>query len=219
MGNDRAIRVAVANDYELVVAGLEFMLAPFGERVEVPCSLLVGEDLDEPVDIVLYDTFGRAEDGVIAIKQLLATDGVDKVAVFTGSPRPAQVAASIDAGASAVIAKSRSAGELVDALERVHRGERVVDTGSGGPFTAPWPGATRGLSARQSEVVALLLQGLSNSEIADALYVDVNTVKTHLRHAYRALGVHTRSQALALLLGDPDGFRRRTYSTNSATPT
>jgi DNA-binding CsgD family transcriptional regulator len=91
----------------------------------------------------------------------------------------------------------------------VHRGERVVDAG-GGSTTTPWPGAGRGLSARQSEVVALLLQGLSNAEIANALYVDVNTVKTHLRHAYRALGVHTRSQALAMLLGEQgDGFQRR----------
>ena len=72
-----------------------------------------------------------------------------------------------------------------------------------------WPGAGRGLTARQAEVVALLLQGLSNLEIADALYVDVNTVKTHLRHAYKALGVRSRSQALALLLGEPSEFARR----------
>jgi DNA-binding NarL/FixJ family response regulator len=208
MEHDGSVKVAVANDYELVIAGLEAMLRPYAERVQVAASLLVGEDLAAPVDIVLYDTFGRPDDGVIAIKQLLATDGVGKVAVYTGSPRPAQVAASIDAGASAVLAKTRSAASLVDALGDVNRGELVVDAGSGGPFSAPWPGATRGLSSRQSEVVALLLQGLSNAEIAASLYVDVNTVKTHLRHAYRALGVHTRSQALAMLLGDPDGFRR-----------
>ncbi len=57
--------------------------------------------------------------------------------------------------------------------------------------------------------MALLLQGLSNAEIAEALFVDVNTVKTHLRHAYKALGVRSRAQALALLLGEPSEFQRR----------
>ncbi|MBA2282655.1 MAG: response regulator transcription factor [Acidimicrobiia bacterium] len=204
------MRVAVANDYDLIVAGLEAMLSPLTSRVNVCAAITVGDEIPDPVDIVLYDTFGRTDDGVVAIKQLLTTDGVGKVAVFTGSPRPAQVAASIEAGASAVLAKSRSARSLVDALVDIYHGERVVDSAGGGPFVAPWPGAARGLSARQSEVVALLLQGLSNAEIASALYVDVNTVKTHLRHAYRALGVHTRSQALALLLGEPDGFSRAT---------
>jgi DNA-binding NarL/FixJ family response regulator len=203
------VRVAVANDYELVVAGLSGMLAPFRDRVVVADAVLVGEPISSPVDVVLYDTFGRTDDGLLGIKQLLATDGVGKVALFTGSPRPAQVAAAVEAGASAVLSKSRPAQSLVTALEAVHRGERVVDAG-GGSTTTPWPGAGRGLSARQSEVVALLLQGLSNAEIANALYVDVNTVKTHLRHAYRALGVHTRSQALAMLLGEQgDGFQRR----------
>jgi NarL family two-component system response regulator LiaR len=107
-----------------------------------------------------------------------------------------------------VLSKARPATALVDALERVHRGERVVD-GNGGHQPVPWPGSSRGLTARQSEVVALLLQGLSNQEIAEALFVDVNTVKTHLRHAYKALGVRSRSQALAMLLGEDTAFRRR----------
>jgi len=91
---------------------------------------------------------------------------------------------------------------------RIAKGERIVDATTGTP-SAEWPGAARGLTARQAEVVALLLQGLSNLEIADALFVDVNTVKTHLRHAYKALGVRSRSQALALLLGEQSEFHRR----------
>jgi DNA-binding NarL/FixJ family response regulator len=199
--------VAVANDYELVIAGLRAMLEPF-ERVEVIDSIVVGEPLQAPADVVLFDTFGRPDDAVTGVQRLLETEGVGKVALYTGAPRPAQVANALDAGASAVLSKARPATALVDALERVHRGERVVD-GNGGHQPVPWPGSSRGLTARQSEVVALLLQGLSNQEIAEALFVDVNTVKTHLRHAYKALGVRSRSQALAMLLGEDTAFRRR----------
>lgn len=202
------VRLAVANDYELVVAGVRAMLEPFADRVEVVDTLVVGEPLDGPVAVVLFDTFGRADDATEGVKRLLDTEGVGKVVLYTGAPRASQVGAALDAGASGVISKARPAASLVDAVERIHQGERIVD-GTGGHQSLPWPGATRGLTARQSEVIALLLQGLSNAEIASALYVDVNTVKTHLRHAYKALGVRSRAQALAMLLGEDTAFRRR----------
>jgi DNA-binding NarL/FixJ family response regulator len=205
---DQPVRVAVANDYELVIAGVRAMLEPFSERVQVLDAVKVGEPISAPVDIVLFDTFGRADDPVAAVRTLHETPEVGKVVLFTGAPRPAQVGAALEAGASAVLSKARPAAALVEALERVNRGERIID-GAGGQQPVPWPGAARGLTARQSEVVSLLLQGLSNAEIAQALFVDVNTVKTHLRHAYKALGVRSRAQALAMLLGDDNAFRRR----------
>jgi DNA-binding NarL/FixJ family response regulator len=202
------VRVAVANDYELVIAGVRAMLETFSERIEVTDAIVVGEPLRGPVDVVLFDTFGRPDDATNGVKELLDTDGVGRVALYTGAPRPGQVAAALEAGAASVLSKARPAPSLCEALVRVHQGERIVD-GNGGHQPVPWPGATRGLTARQSEVIALLLQGMSNAEIAAALYVDVNTVKTHLRHAYKALGVRSRAQALAMLLGEDTGFRRR----------
>jgi two-component system, NarL family, response regulator LiaR len=206
MDSENRVRVAVANDYELVIAGLRAMLEPF-DRVEVVDAVIVGEPLQVPTDVVLYDTFGRPDD-IGGVQTLLDTEGVGRVAVYTGAPRAAQVANALEVGASAVLSKARPATSLVEAIERVHRGEKVVD-GAGGHQPVPWPGSSRGLTARQSEVVALLLQGLSNQEIAESLFVDVNTVKTHLRHAYKALGVRSRAQALAMLLGEDTAFRRR----------
>jgi two-component system, NarL family, response regulator LiaR len=208
MARERPLRVAVANDYELVVAGLAALLRPFHSRVEVTDAVTVGDMVDGPVDIVLYDTFGRVDDGIGGVKRLLDTPGVGRVALYTMAPRPPAVRAALEAGAAGVLTKARPASALVDGLERVACGERIVDSTTGTPSSS-WPGAGRGLTARQSEVVALLLQGLSNLEIAEALFVDVNTVKTHLRHAYKALGVRSRAQALALLLGEPSDFHRR----------
>ena len=201
------IRIAVANDYELVVAGLAAMLAPYSTRVEVQEAIVLGQAIEDPVDVVLYDTFGRQDGTQTAVRELLDTGKVKMVVIYTGTPRPAQAAQALEAGASGVLSKSRPAVAVVDAIERIYAGEQVVDDG-GGSQRAPWPGAGYGLTARQSEVVALLLQGMTNAEIADALYVDINTVKTHLRHVYKTLGVRSRSQVLAQLL--PGGeFGRR----------
>lgn len=205
---EQPIRVAVANDYELVIAGLKAMLEPFADRVEVVETVIVGEPITQQVDILLFDTFGRADGATEAVRQLAESPQMGKVVLFTNIPRPAQVGAALENGASGVLSKARPAAALAEALEKIHQGERVVDDG-GGQAPGAWPGAARGLTARQAEVVSLLLQGLSNAEIAKALYVDVNTVKTHLRHAYKALGVRSRAQALAMLLGDDTSFRRR----------
>jgi DNA-binding NarL/FixJ family response regulator len=201
------IRVAVANDYELVVAGLAAMLEPFHDRVEVREAVLLGQEIEDAVDIVLYDTYGRQDGTRDAVRELLDSGKVKLVVIFTGTPRAVHSALALDAGAAGVLSKARPAVAVVDALERIFAGEQILD-GSGGNQQAPWPGAALGLTARQSEVVALLLRGLTNAEIADALFVDVNTVKTHLRHVYKTLGARSRSQVLARLL--PAGeFGRR----------
>ena len=66
--------------------------------------------------------------------------------------------------------------------------------------TGAWPGSQLGLSRRESEVVALLVNGLSNREIADQLMLGEETVKTHLRHIYKKLDVSDRVHAVAIVL-------------------
>ena len=64
------------------------------------------------------------------------------------------------------------------------------------PVAGEWPGRSHGLTARESEVMALIAQGLTNQEIAERAYLSVNSVKTHIRSAYRKIGVERRSQAV-----------------------
>lgn len=200
------IRVAVANDYELIIAGLAAMLQPFRE-VHVCDAVIVGEPLVDRIDVVLYDTYGRLDGAPKAVHELLDTGDVGRVVVYTSTPRPAQTTAALEAGAAGVLSKSRPAASVIEALQRIHGGEQVVDDNVGSQLS-PWPGVELGLTARQSEVVALLLQGMTNAEIADALVIDINTVKTHLRHIYRTLGARSRSQVLARLLPGAEFARR-----------
>jgi len=89
--------------------------------------------------------------------------------------------------------------EMVAALEAIRAGEVVtpefVDT-QGRSANGEWPGRDAGLTARESEVLALITRGLSNQEIAERSYLSINSVKTYIRTAYRKMGVTRRSQAV-----------------------
>ena len=94
------------------------------------------------------------------------------------------------------------------AIEKVHAGSVVVsDDPAPRPATTPlahgdWPGRAHGLSARESEVLALIAQGLSNQEIADGAFLSINSVKTYIRSAYRKIGVERRTQAVLWATGN-----------------
>jgi len=193
------IRVAVVNDYEMVVAGVASMLAPHRDRVNV-VELDSGVPVVSSVDVILYDTFGQIQgDGVDLEDLVQGTEA--RVVIFSWNLQPELVRGAIDRGASGYLSKGLSADEIVAGIEAVHRGETVVPRESADSVdrdaNGDWPGRDHGLTARESEVLALITQGLSNQEIALRSYLSINSVKTYIRTAYRKIGVSRRSQAVA----------------------
>jgi DNA-binding NarL/FixJ family response regulator len=203
LASPRTVRIAVANDFDLVVAGVASLLARFSPDLEVT-ELNVGrQEVQEPVDIVLFDTYGRAEMGLDRVRELRRMANVARVAVYTLSWDPNLVTEALASGATAVLSKTLPAAALAADLTRVAAGETVVDPGTGRPPRSPqrlWPGHDRHLTERESEVLALVASGLSNAETGDLLHLGVNTVKTHLRNAYRKCGVKNRAQAAGYVL-------------------
>lgn len=195
------VRVALINDYPVVVEGLASLLEPHVARVEV-VELAVRRDPDRKVHIALYDTFSQPQVSSDTMDRLLADPDVDHVAIFTWNMQPALIDAAKQRGVRGFLSKSLTADQLVGALERIAEGEVVVapddQIGSADvPVTAgDWPGRRHGLSPRQAEVLALVTQGLSNEEISKRAFLSVNTVKSYLRQAYSTIGVHSRSQAI-----------------------
>lgn len=204
-------RVAVVNDYEVVVAGLAAILEPFDDRIDVVDAFLVDEPIDGNVDIALYDTFGRQGLEKVQLTRLLSRPQVSRVAVYSFNFDGDAVRAALDAGASGYLSKATPAKELVDQLESLADGEQVV-SGPDGPGRSPredrgWPGRELGLSEREAEVVALAALGRRNADIAESLYVSIDTVKTHLARSFRKLGVHNRTE-LSALIHRRQSFRR-----------
>ena len=194
-----SIRVAVVNDYEIVVAGVAAMLAPHRDRVsvvELDSSLPVLSD----VDVILYDTFAAVQGDGVDLDDLVR-GGNAKVVIFSWNLGEELVRKALERGASGYLSKGLDAEQVVAGIEAVHRGETVTppETTESGERTAngEWPGRELGLSAREAEVLALITQGLSNQEIAQRTYLSINSVKTYIRTAYRKIDVTRRAQAVA----------------------
>ncbi|MEZ5376358.1 MAG: response regulator transcription factor [Acidimicrobiales bacterium] len=195
---DAPITLAIVNDYGVVLAGINAMLAPHADRIRV-LELDANMPVSQPVDLVLYDTFARTEPNLGEIRALVANPCAKRVAVFSWSFDPELVELAFSLGAAGYVSKTSSADELVDALERLHAGERFIS-----PHPArrlhnealEWPGRSAGLTAREAEVLALITQGKSNAAIADLLHLSVNTIKGNIRSAYAKIGASNRVDAV-----------------------
>lgn len=197
----RPLRIRLANDFEIVVAGLAAMLEPYSHRVEV-VETEVNGDGSIPVELTLYDTFGQTQADQPQIDEIIADPTSGVVVVYSWNTQPELIERALGKGCRGYLDKSLPVEELVRSLERIAAGEilRPMRTsGDVGPEIMPlgaWPGQREGLSFRESEVIALITQGYTNPEIAARSFVTVNSLKTYIRSAYRKMGVERRSQAV-----------------------
>lgn len=205
-------RIAVVNDYEVVVAGIAAMLEPFADRITVTDPVTVNEPVSgAAVDVALFDTLGREGLGLDALGRLVGKDKLRAVAIYSTPLADDAVDQALRAGARGYLSKATPAEQLVEQLERIARGEVVVEhqvrnVGATGRARL-WPGKDAGLSERESEIAALVALGRRNAEVAAALFIRVETVKTHLARASRKLGLSNRTQVAAFVHGDAS-FRR-----------
>lgn len=192
------ITVALLNDFDIVVNGLAEMLAPFDDIVVADTS--VGNvHLDRHVDIALYDTFGRHGMPWTELEEVIADANADHLVIFTFTFVEHVVAEAVERGVSGYLWKGKSGEQLAASLRRVAAGDTVIDHAPHPLVRATagyrWPFAEQGLSARESEVLALLTEGLTNQAIAEALYISRETVKSHVKQVLRKLGVSSRLEA------------------------
>jgi DNA-binding NarL/FixJ family response regulator len=198
-----AVRIAIVDDYDVVVQGLARMFEPFADRVHV-VEVSTNQPGVEPVDIALIDSFAQTRD----INEVLAEANARRHVFYSWSLEPELIETWACFGVVGFLDKRLDAEVLVDALERINNGEMVSTAdypSSAEVDIGDWPGRGVGLSAREAEVIALITQGLANEDIASRMYVSTNTVKTYIRSAYRKLGVDSRTRAV--LWGIDHGFR------------
>lgn len=202
----RPITVALVDDYDVVLMGVASMLDGYRDRV-VTAEIDANQPLRDHVDIVLYDAFAQPESDHEEISVLVRNPRARHVVVYTWNFHPDLVRSARDQGVRGYLSKSLPARDLVAALEAVHAGEVVVSETPGRSSSVgggDWPGRAEGLSDRESEVLALITQGLGNAEVATRTYLSPNTVKSHIRSIYRKIGVASRTQAV--LWGVEHGF-------------
>ncbi|WIY82440.1 response regulator transcription factor [Propionimicrobium sp. PCR01-08-3] len=194
MGEDEQVSVAIVNDYPVVVLGVAELLRD--PRILV-VELASARTPDLPVKVVLFDAFA-AKDGLAGVKHLIHDPKYDRVLIYSWNVREPLVQEALMLGVDGYLSKALTADELTAAVMRASNGERVVELGGSddSPVNGNWPGREEGLSAREAEVVALISQGVTNEDIAEACYLSINSVKSYIRSAYRKMGVTRRSQAV-----------------------
>lgn len=205
------LRIVLIDDHELVLQGIKAMLARFGGRVRI-----VGEARDADAatnlvtgldpDIVLCDVRLRETSGLDLCRRLIEMDPKRRVVLLSVYDDEQYLYQALRAGAAGYLLKGIGGADLVRHLELVYAGETVVDPVLAGRAATSaarlragefWPGAHLGLTQRESEVLELIVAGLSNRAIAFRLVVGEETVKSHTRSLYRKLSVSERAAAVA----------------------
>ncbi|PKK14598.1 MULTISPECIES: response regulator [Thermomonospora] len=208
------MRVVLVDDHEMILAGLQAMLAGFSGRVRVIGQASTSREAVRLVtalqpDVVLLDVRLGAESGLDLCRDLTGRSPDTRVVFLSVYDDEQYVFEALRAGARGYLLKRVDGLELVRRLEEVAQGETVVDPTLAGRMAASaarlnrgefWPGAHRGLTQRESEVLSLLVAGLSNKAMAARLVVSEETIKSHLRALYRKLEVTDRSGAIAVAL-------------------
>lgn len=161
-------------------------------------------------DIVLMDPFTLGMEGVEAIAAIRARQPQTTIFVFTGRADTENILAAVQAGAIGYLNKGASGPELRQAIRSVAVGNpylpapiaRKLMQAIQGLVPPPVAGNyQRPLTGRQTEVLALLQAGYADAEIAASLHLEETTVRTHIHHIVRRLGVSNRMQAVVAING------------------
>jgi DNA-binding NarL/FixJ family response regulator len=209
---DRVIRVALLAQDRITRAGLRILIdkAP-GMRVSSE-----HEPLDDPAavlaagrpDVILLDVDRSMRDFVPDLITRLAKK--TRVIVLTTSPDAAIVSSVFWSGAKGLVSRDHAHTLLIKAIQRVNAGEIWLDraatarllaefsrTGDAGAFETPSSGR---LTLRERQLIAVVGEGLSNSEIAERLRISEATVRNHLTSIFRKLGLHSRFELVMYAL-------------------
>jgi DNA-binding NarL/FixJ family response regulator len=206
-----AIRVLIVDDQSLFREGLRTLLSAqpdlkvIGEAANGEEALRQAASLRP--DVVLMDLRMPGMDGVEATRALRASNPSAAVVVLTTYTDDDSILAALEAGAAGYLTKNASAADIRRAIEAAATGHAMLDSraaarlvhaasrdarsqdAQGGPLPD-------GLTEREGQVLALIAQGLSNTEIAATLYVTRSTVKTHINQIFAKTGSRDRPQAI-----------------------
>jgi DNA-binding NarL/FixJ family response regulator len=204
-----AVRIVVADDHEIVRAGFADLLAT------QPDFTVVGTAADGAAavracrqmkpDVVLMDVRMPGMDGIEATRQLAHPDG-PRVLILTTFDLDEYVYDALSAGASGFLLKDVTAERLFDAVRVIAAGDALLAPAVTRRLIAEFaslnrrpeatPAALSSLTPRETQVLRLVAEGLSNAEIAERLVVTEETVKTHVSRVLSKLGLRDRTQAV-----------------------
>jgi DNA-binding NarL/FixJ family response regulator len=199
-----SVDLLIADDHEVVRAGLKSLLA--GTDIHIVAEADNGTTalkltLKHRPDLVLLDVRMPDGDGLNCLARIKIDLPDTPVVMFSTFDNPTYVARAVALGAAGYLPKSANKTEIIEAIRTAASGETIWSRDElrrvTGALAAPRPGNESDvpLTKRESEVLKQLAFGLTNKEIAQALGISYETVKEHVQHILRKIGVADRTQA------------------------
>lgn len=204
------IKVMIVDDHKLVREGLKAVFDQ-GEEIEVVAEAGSGEDALDMVqgvepDVVLMDISMPGMNGIQATRLMKEKSPDVKVVILTMLDQEGYVYEAVKAGATGYMLKSTSSDDLVVAIKTVYEGNALLHPEATAQLLKEFVNLAHnrskdyGLSNREMEVLELLSEGQTNKEIAKALWISEQTVKTHVAHIFDKLGTSDRTETVAKAL-------------------
>jgi len=198
------IRLLIADDHEVVRSGLKTIVA--GTEIEIVAEVGTGEEavkfaMEGDADVVLLDIRMPKGDGLTALGRIKLEKPDMPVLMLSTFDNPTYIARSVALGASGYLLKGCTRDALLNAIRTAAAGESAWTRDElrrvTGALATPRLAADIEvpLTQRESEVLRQLAYGLTNKEIAQALHISYETVKEHVQHILRKIGVSDRTQA------------------------
>jgi DNA-binding NarL/FixJ family response regulator len=195
------IRVAVADDHAIVRNGLVQLLTS-DPRIEVIGAVGDGEAavslcVEQHPEVMVMDLSMPGMNGVEATRLIVERAPGTQVVVLTSFVDRDRVLAALEAGAIGYMLKDSEPDELLRGIHAAARGESPLDPRAARTMIGAQreSGPLEELTDREREVLSLVAEGLPNKQIARRLGISEKTVKAHLTHAFRTIGVDDRMQA------------------------
>lgn len=193
------LRVALADDHELVLEGLRGLLAhePDMEVVSTAtdgASLLSAIERLRP-DVVVLDLQMPAPDGASCLAEIRRRGLPVRVLVLTAFGDGESIQSALEGGADGFALKTAPPRQTIEAIRQVGQGYLVFPPAARKWLRGHWRDPGPALSEREWEVLELVARGYTNVQIAEALHLSDNTVKFHLQNIYQKLGVSNRTEA------------------------
>ena len=199
-----SIKLLIADDHEVVRQGLKALFT--GTDIKVVAEADTGDEavkaaLKLEPDVVLLDIRMPQVDGLTALGRIKLEAPNLPVLMLSTYDNPTYVARAVALGASGYLLKGATREEILEAIDKVQKGENVWTREElrrvTGALATPRLNADVEvpLTQRESEVLRQLAFGLTNKEIAQALHISYETVKEHVQHILRKVGVSDRTQA------------------------
>ncbi|OIJ84809.1 response regulator [Streptomyces colonosanans] len=199
---DTPIRLLLADDHPVVRAGLRAVLETEPGLVVV-AEAATAEDAiaraaEGDIDVVLMDLqFGKGMNGAEATAAITARPGAPRVLIVTTYDSDADTLPAIEAGATGYLLKDAPPEDLAAAVRTAAAGRTTLAPAVAERLMNRLRAPRTTLTRRETEVLALVAEGLSNQAIGDRLHLTEGTVKSHLARIYTKLGVDSRTAAVA----------------------